>query len=284
MTGRKPTVLHRRRVAAELKRLREESGLTLDEVADYLGCHNSKISRLENARRDTTAQDLRRLLDLYGVTGPLRHELEGYARIGRPRASNWWTVYNDVLSASYAEYIALEAEARRVTEYQSLIVPGLLQTRAYATAMLSAPHIGLSVDQLESLIDVRMARQEVFGRDAPPESVAVLGEAALRLAVGGPEVMRDQLEHLLGAAELPSTTVRVLPFDAGERAAFTGGFTFFEFPEEDDPCIAFVDGVAGNVVHETDRDVRRMRRTVESILAAALPPEDSTALIRTYLP
>lgn len=269
----------RRRLGQELRKLREASGLTLEEVALEFGCHLTKINRIELARRACTAEDLRKLVEIYDVAENRRPDLERLMREGRSREKPWWTDYADVLSSAYTELITNEAAASIAKVYQPNTVPGLLQTDAYARAVISIGLNDYGGDQITSLTEVRAHRQRLLTQEEPLEYFAVVTEGALRAVVGGPNVMHDQLKHLTQAVALPNVKLHVIPFSAGAATTQNSGVTLFQFPDRDEPEIAFLEVIGATHAHETEREIRRYHRLFEYLTSVSASQEDSLALI-----
>ncbi|NGO68217.1 helix-turn-helix domain-containing protein [Streptomyces boncukensis] len=270
----------RRKLGSELRILRDRAGLTTEEVGAHLNCHNSKVSRIELAKRMCTRKDFAGLMELYEVDGEKRAELEELMTRAMQRIPPWWDAYADVISANYAEFLAYEAEATCCCEYQPLLIPGPLQTAEYAHAVTGVSFTALGPDQVESLVEVRMRRQERLRDDVPMLFEAVVTEAALRLRVGGTQVMRGQLRRLREAASLDNVKFRVIPFDAGEKAASTGAFTLFGIGKDTSTDVAFTES-ADNTTNFRDDPLalRRMNRLFRNLSAAAQSEEDSVELV-----
>ncbi|GAA3863166.1 helix-turn-helix domain-containing protein [Streptomyces sedi] len=271
----------RRRLGAALRKLRDDHGLTADEVGAHIGCHNSKVSRFESGKRTCSPKDLKGLIELYGVEDGKAEELEGLLRRARQRVPPWWHVYNDAISVNYSEFIAYEAEAARCLEYQNVFIPGLLQTQGYAHAVTAGGYAALGPDQVDDLVEVRMRRQQrLVGEDALILE-AVMNEAALRLRVGGAETMRQQLCRLREVAELPNVQLRVIPFEAGERGASLGAFTLFSSEQDDVADVAFTESAEATTSFRDDVLVtRRLNRLFRNMTAASLPSGESLQLIQ----
>jgi transcriptional regulator with XRE-family HTH domain len=273
---RSPTV-RRRRLAAELRRLREASGQTHEDVAAELGWHRSKVGRIEGAQFvRMSLTDLRALLDLYGVTD--EHQRQSLITLGKQaRERGWWHSYSDVLPNPHSVLIGLEAEALSVRAYQSQLVPGLLQTEDYTRAILKAT--SQDNGEAERFVQIRKARQALLDQEPPVTFWAVLDEAVLRRRVGGPELMQGQLERLFEVAELPHVTLQVLADDAGEHAALEGSFMILGFPEPD-PDVVYIDAATGGLYIEKPEDIRRYAWVFDHVRAQALSPRDTVRFMR----
>ena len=272
-----PTV-RRRRLGAELRRLRDSAGYKLEEVAGMLGVAPSTLSRIETGKAPTKSAYLSQLLELYRVTDAgQRQILVDMAREGHRKG--WWAAYDDVLPSGLGVYVGLEAEASGLRSYEIGVVHGLLQTTDYARAVLRASAPRHTADQIERLVDLRMERQRRLGDDPPLDLWVIHDEAVIRRTVGGPVVMRHQLAHLLVAAGLPGVTLQVLPFDTGAHAGHDGPFSIIEFHDRSDSEVVYVESTAGPIYLEKDRDIRASAEVFDRLRAAALPPEASLDLI-----
>lgn len=271
----------RRKFGNELRVLRDEKGLTLTEVAAYLNCHNSKVSRFELAKRVCSRQDFAKLMELYEVEGEKREELAELMTRSMQRIPPWWDAHAEVISVNYAEFLAYEAEAARCCEYQPLLIPALLQTEDYARAITGPGFAALGPDQVDSLVEVRIRRQDLL-RDEDRGALmfeAVVTEAALRLQVGGPEVMGAQLRHLVEMTVLHNVSLRVIPFEAGENAASTGAFTLFSSGKEADGDVAFMESAEATTFRDDALALRRLNRLFRNLSGAALSEQDAVELV-----
>ncbi|WKX70060.1 helix-turn-helix transcriptional regulator [Streptomyces sp. XD-27] len=269
----------RRKLGAELRILRDRSGLTTEEVGAHLNCHNSKISRIELAKRTCTRKDFAGLMELYEVDEAKRAELSELLTRAMQRIPLWWQAYADVISATYAEFLAYESEAVRCWEYQPLLIPGLLQTQGYARAITGPGFAALGPDQVDSLVEVRMRRQERLRDEETLTLDALVTEAALRLQVGGPKTIRAQLRHLVEVASLPNVTFRVIPFEAGENGASTGAFTLFSDGKENEGDVAFMESAEATTFRDDALALRRLNRLFRNLSAAALSEHDTLKLV-----
>lgn len=270
-----PVVL-RRRVAMELRRIRDERELFGDEVAKKLGWSESKISRIETSRTGISAKDLERLLKVYEVIGEERQRLIDLGKASRQRG--WWRKYSDVLPDWYTKWVGLESEARVIRTYHAQVVPGLFQTPDYARAVLNAAVLPELPEEVDRKVKLRMARQALLTQDDPPHLSVVLDEAVLRRAVGGPETMRGQMQRLLGVAALRNVQVQVLPFGLGVHSGVNGSFEIFEF-EPEDPKLVYVDTLTGAVYPDKPREAGTYSMCFEQLRGAALNVEDSLIVI-----
>ena len=269
-----PTV-RGRRLIREIVRLRTDSGLSMDTVAGRLDWSKSKLYRVEAGRTRISTDDLEDMLDLYGVRSPQREALIQLGRDARKRG--WWTAYIDVFTGSY---IGMEAAAGSI-RINAHVVPGIFQTPGYAREVMTRTRPALTAEDTTRTVAARTARQEaLFGRAEPPQIHVVLDEAALRRVVGGPETIREQLAVLAGVTARPYVTIQVLAFSAGAHAGMDGKFTILTFPDPEDPPIAYVEGLMGDVYLETEEDVDLCNSSWSHLVTQALPPGESAAMIR----
>jgi transcriptional regulator with XRE-family HTH domain len=276
-----PTV-RRRRLAAELHRLRERSGLTGDQVAERLGWSPSKISRIENTRSGIKLTDARRLLDLYEVDDRHRDELLALAREADRRA--WWEAYSDVLPSAYTFYIALEAEAKQSWEREVQIVPGLLQTEDYARAVIRR-HMDstatLPPGEIERRVRVRLERQQILTREEPLELSVILDESVLNRRIGDSAIMRAQLQKLLASSDLPNVTLQVHPL-ARPQAIGTDSFVLLQFDQAHETSlhdVVYLETLNGSIYIERENETYQYRLAFHRMRDEALGPEQSQALI-----
>ena len=275
--------MRRRRLAAELRQLRTGAGLPIEDVAGRLKWPASKISRIENRQVGISTRDLRRLLDLYQATDRAYvDELLEMAR--RATERGWWQSYGGVVPTALGNLIGLEAEAATIRTYEPELVPGLLQTTDYARAVIRAGRPGDTAQEIDRRVEVRLERQEVLTRtDPPPPKVnVVLNEGVLARRVGGPEVMRAQLEHLIRDRDRANIVIQILPFSTGEHPAMVGPFTMLTFLDPADPGVVNVENITGSLALEQPEGLRAYEEVWGAIQARAASPDDSRAVMKTY--
>jgi transcriptional regulator with XRE-family HTH domain len=279
MTVRPSPTVRRRRLRYELRRLRDEHGLTIEQVQERSGgdIKAPSISRWENGERSVRPTDLRLLLDIYQVDGERREALLTLARQAKERG--WWQSYGSAIPQWFQVYVGLEAEASSVRVYEAELVHGLLQTADYYRAFLQAAPAAAGDDEADRKIEVRLARQERLTGDDPPDYWAVLNEAVIRRVVGGARVMRGQLDHIADMAGLPHVNVQVLPFGAGVHPAMDGSFEILGFPEPGDPDVVYLENQAGSLYLEEQPEIDRYARMFSYLMAKALDPEESQRMI-----
>jgi transcriptional regulator with XRE-family HTH domain len=267
--GYSPTV-RRRRLAAELRRLRDLAQLTIDEVGEKLECSASKISRIETGHVGVTPRDVRDMLELYGVRDD---ELEALVQLSREaRKKGWWHAYSEVFTGSF---VGLESEAASLRAYQALLVPGLLQTQDYTRAVVKAFRPDSPEAEIDRRIAGRQERQRLLVDADPPQYWAVIDEAVLARPVGGRAVMRAQLERLLQVAALPNVTLQVMPFSAGAHAGMEGPFLILGFPEQADPDVVYVENTTSGAYLEDPSTILRYTMMFDHLRADALGPDDT---------
>jgi len=234
-----PTV-RRRRLGTELRKLRESNGYKLEEVAAQLGVAPSTLSRIETGKAPTKSAYLNQMLEMYGVIEPgQRQVLVDMAREGHRKG--WWAAYDDVLPSGFDIYVGLEAETAAVRGYEISVVHGLLQTPDYARAVLREMFPRHGLEQIDRLVDLRIERQRRLDDDPPIDLWAILDEAVIRRVVGGPDVMRAQLQRLKDLNKRPNVSIRIARFNIGAYVGMKGGFTVFEFPYEDDDYAVLIE-------------------------------------------
>ncbi len=275
-----PTV-RRRRLALELRRLREAARLTCEEVAEHLECSTSKVSRIETGRVSVSPRDVRDMLDLYGVSAQEGASLVQLARDSRQKG--WWHAYSDTIEPRFATYIGLESAASEIRIYEVTLIPGLLQTEEYARTVIAAGTVGGDHDGVERNVALLMARQPPLTSDDPPRLWAVLDEAALRRTVGGSGLMRLQLDHLLDLSRLPNVAIQVIPFGASAHPAMGRPFVILAFPERADPDVVYLEDLTSALYVEDVNEVDRYNMFFNHLRATALSFEDSASLIMSVI-
>ncbi|MDT3398465.1 helix-turn-helix transcriptional regulator [Streptomyces sp. B1866] len=270
-----PTV-RRRRLGQELRRLRQEKGMTAEQVAEELMVSQSKISRLENGRRSISARDVRDLCRAYGVED--KALVESLMQMAKDsRQQGWWNAFADV---PYSVYIGFETDAASLRVYEPQVLPGLLQTPEYADAVIRGALPEAPADQIDQRVQVRMKRQErVTDPLSPLRLWAVVDEAAMRRVVGGHRVMSEQLEYLVHMSREPHVIVQALPFDMGSHPGMSGQFAILEFSDESDTSVVYLEGVTSDLYLEKLSDVQSYSMMYEHLRAQALNVEQSRQFI-----
>ncbi|MBT2387595.1 helix-turn-helix transcriptional regulator [Streptomyces sp. ISL-11] len=276
--------VRRRKLGAELRRQRELAGLTSLDAARAVGWHQSKVSRIETGSSGVKSADVALLLDAYQVTDPeLRALLGALCGAGSADAEGgrrgWWYAYRNLLPSAYLDFISLESEASRLRTLETAVVPGLLQTPAYARAVTRAALNDPPPEQVEELVRVRMARQSVLRGEKPLELCAVLDEAVLRHEVGGREVMAGQLRHLVETGSQGHVRLHVLPFSSSGHIGITGPFVIFSFPRIADLDVVVLDHLTSSLYLERKEDLRAYGAAFSTLRTHALSHENSLDFI-----
>jgi transcriptional regulator with XRE-family HTH domain len=269
----------RRRLRTELRRLREASGLNQSEVVRELEWSTSKLIRIENGSVGVSVTDVRALLGLYKAP---EEAVDGLVRLARAtRERQWWSAYRHVLTPTYREFIGYESDASALRQFHPTIVPGLLQTEEYVRAILPAVALKPISDELfEDLVAIRLRRQkEILHSGHPPEYTAIVDEAVLRRIVGGPKVMRGQLDHL-AAIQGNAVTLAVLPFTSGGHVGMQGAFHVMEFASAEDESVLFLETAAGNPVEREQDQVAQYREQFHGMFARSIQGNAAATLIR----
>lgn len=269
-----------RQLAARLLELREmqQPALSRKQVAERIKLGYTTMYRIETGAATPQPRSLELLLDLYCVEGQERTDLIALAE-GARVSDGWFRAYSDVLDEQYIDYIGFESDANRLDNYESLLIPGLLQTPDYARAVISGALRGATVTEVERRVSVRMQRQAELGKDDPVHLNAVIDEAALCRVVGSPTVMAAQLRALLTLP--PNVRLQVIPFSAGAHPGMIGSFVVLHFADLDAADLVYIDSMAGDLFRESDADRDRFRSIFADLTGLALNAEDSAALIKS---
>jgi transcriptional regulator with XRE-family HTH domain len=278
-----PPTVRSRRLAFELRRLRAAAGLTRDQVSEQTGINPATLYRHEtaSARSKPQRRTMIALLNLYGASEQQRANLLALSR--EDDVQTWLRPYHAELPEPYTAYISFEAEARTVRDYESLFIPGLLQTEGYARALIRGNLPMANQKEVDQRVQARMERQALLSNDDPLQLWAIVDEAALQRQVGGADVMRDQLAAIAKAADEPHITVQVIPFSVGAHAGMQGSFFLLDFPNPADPELVVIDSMAGDLFLETEADIRRYGLLFDNLRGVALSPHDSLSLITGLL-
>jgi transcriptional regulator with XRE-family HTH domain len=266
-----PTV-RRRRLGIELRRLREEAGLKIEQVARALECAPSTVSRMETGQVFVRPRDLRAMLELYRVNDGRQDRLLELARQAQLRG--WWHGHGDVAGT----FVRLEAAAASIRSYEALVVPGLLQTEQYAREVLRKVRPDLAADAIEERVSFRMLRQSQL-RDDPPELWAILDEAVVCRPIGGQEVMREQLNRLVLAAEQPTVRLQILPFSAGGHSGLGGPFAIIDFAQPDDSQLVYLEQSESILYIEDITHIELYTRRFKHLLDSAMDLTESKAFL-----
>lgn len=278
-SGDSPTVL-RIMLGAQLRKLRDDAGLSRDAAGYTIRASGSKMSRLELGRVSFKERDVADLLMLYGVTDADERDAL-LALAGRANERGWWHRYSDILPHWFEAYVGLEGAAQRIRTYEGHAVPGLLQTEDYARAQQAQG--SASAAEVERRVRLRMDRQTLLYRPDPPHLWAVIDEAALRRPVGGPRVMRAQLEHLVAMTKLPDVTIQVMPFGFGDHAAEGLPFVLFRFAAYDLPDIVYLEQLTSALYLDKRDDVEHYSGVMEHLAVQADQPDRTADFISRIL-
>jgi transcriptional regulator with XRE-family HTH domain len=273
---------HRLLLGSRLRRLREASGVSREDAGYSIRASESKISRMELGRVGFKERDVADLLTLYGLPeGEERAAL--LALVGEANATAWWHGQEDVVPPWFQTYLGLEQAASTIACYEVQYVPGLLQTEAYARAVVLLGRHTASPEEVDRRVAVRMRRRQLLSASRAPRLEAVIDEAVLRRPCGGPEVMRGQLEHLIAQAALPGVVVRVVPLGSERPGADAGAFTVLGFPGAELPDVVYLEQFTTALYLDRPVEVAQYAAALDRLRTAALSPERSLDLLRTVL-
>lgn len=277
MTGKQSSSKRSRRLAAELRRLREMTGITGEQLSQRLGWSAAKVSRIETGRTAITPGDLQLLLNVYELPDSQREWLTDLGEIAL--RSGWWSAYGDLLDPDYLALIAMEAQAESIRWYAAQVVPGLLQTEDYAREVIRSTVPICPPSEVERRVRVRMTRQDLLTRDSPLRLQVVLDETVLTKEVGGAVTMAPQLRHLADAATWPNVDIQLLKNAVGAHPAITGEFMVLHFPGPNSRDIAYIESLTRGLCIENDTEVLRYNLAMDRLRSLALQPEDSRLAI-----
>lgn len=262
-------------MSAELRELRQRSGLRAEDVARSLGFSMSKLSRMEHGHRGLHADDVCALLGLYRVPAQRRDELLSLVRSGSDR--NWWQAGDSDLSPNWRDLMRFEAEATAIYNWEPLVIPGLLQTAEYAEAVIRGTKHNVPDAEIRKFVDARISRQAVLSGCAAPDVLMLLDEMALRRPVGPPSVLPRQLEHLAHVARRSNVTVQVVPFASGSHPGIEGAYVLLEFPKH--RTLVYNEFANNEVFLEEPEQIAIAKVALRRLRELALSPEDSAGLI-----
>lgn len=274
--------VRRRLLGRQLRDLRKNAGLSMEEAAQASGLSRASISRLESAKQTILPRTVRLLCQTYGVGAP---DLDHLLRVAAESDDRGWLLeYSDTTPDWFGRYVAEEAEAARINDFELVFIPGLLQTAAYCLAVTTASNPDTDGEDFSRLVEFRLQRQAHLS-DKRVAYHAIVAESALLHAVGGPDVMRHQLDHLRQVSKRPNVTVQVLPFEAGAHPAMTSSFLMLHFPPAAgaQPTI-YVEVEGGAVYPDRPADVARYGWIWSELVRLALTPEESIERISRHLP
>jgi transcriptional regulator with XRE-family HTH domain len=268
--GGGPTV-RRMLVGAQLRRLRTDKGITREQAGEAIRASEWKIHRLENGQVGFKDRDVVDLLALYGVDDPV--EVVEFVILAREaNAPGWWHDYGDLLPQWFRAYVDLESAATLIRTYEGQLIPGLLQTEDYMRAVVGGAQLEDSPEEAERRVALRLGRQTLLERKDAPRLWAVVDEAAVRRPVGGPKVMRAQVERLIETSELPNVTLQILPFVAGAHPAMVGSFSVLRFADQELPDVVYVEHLSNATYLDKRDEVERYLDVMESLCLGSEPP------------
>jgi len=275
--------VQRRRLRAELRRARLDAGLTQEQVASAMDWSLSKLIRIENGSVGISTNDLKAVLQHYKITDDKRTaELLALARASRERS--WWSTYRDSISKRLMQLIEYETAAYISRHFEDLVIPGLLQTTDYMRASTNQLAPKMPPGEVDTVIEVRLKRQELLSRPDGPVLFFVMDEAVVRRVVGGKDVMRRQLQRLIEAADMPNVTVEIIPFTAGLLPGLQAPFVIHEFPDAADDDVLYLESPRGDLLSRDDaEEVLSFREDFERFRQASLGPEGTVAFLREVI-
>ncbi|MFF4526017.1 helix-turn-helix domain-containing protein [Streptomyces bluensis] len=269
-------------LGSHLRRLREAQGITREKAGYSIRASESKISRMELGRVSFKARDVEDLLTLYGVTD--EQERESLLSLAKEaNVAGWWHSYSDVLPSWFPTYVGLEGAAHLIRSYEVQFVHGLLQTEAYAYAVVARGMKDGSVAEIEKRVALRMERQKYLVAENAPEFHCVLDEAALRRPYGDREVMRGQLQHLIDISERPNVRLQVMTFSFGGHSGESGAFTVLSFPESDLSDVVYLEQLTSALYLDKGEDVAQYETALRRLQHDSPSPEESRDLLRGLL-
>lgn len=276
-----PTVL-RILLGSQLRRLRERKGISTEDAGHVIRGSHSKISRMELGRVGFKERDVSDLLTLYGVTDTEDRDAL-LALATEANTPGWWHKYADILPQWFEVYVGLEEAAERIRAYEVQFIPGLLQTESYARAVITLGHPTAPGEEIERRVRLRMTRQRRLTGDQPLTLWAVVDEAALRRPLGGRDVMREQLEHLVEATEQQNVTLQIMPFDAGGHAAAGGPFSILRFGEPGLPDVVYLEQLTSSLYLDKQPDIDRYLQVMDRLAVEAEPATATPRILRSVL-
>ncbi|GAB3903686.1 helix-turn-helix domain-containing protein [Microbispora bryophytorum] len=279
--GSGPTAL-RILLGSQLRKLRESKSISRDQAGQCIRASESKISRMELGRVGFKERDVVDLLALYGVEDEETRDVV-MNLVERANEPGWWHRFNDLLPSWFQAYVGLEEAAERIRTYEVQFVPGLLQTKEYARAVIMAGAVGAVPEEIARRVDLRLERQSILDGENSPKFWAVIDEAALRRPIGGVEVMRGQIQHLIDLMNQPNVTIQVIPFSYGGHAAEGGAFSILRFGDPDLPDIVYVEQLASALYLDKREEVDRYSEVMERLCAVSTTPTETVDLLRQIM-
>lgn len=288
-TRRKSPTAKKRLLALTLRELAERAGLKPQDISTHVSHDSTWVTKVLNGVLTPHPNDVYVMLGLFDIdpTGPQGQAILGVSKLANQRGG-WWQSHVKFMPEWFSKYVGLESEANYLRIFDCQVVPGLFQTEAYARATLHSDPLPGTVERIEKQVELRIMRQDLLDLDDPPQIRAVLDEGILRRPVGGPLVMRDQIEHLLKLTERPNIQVQILPFSAGAHSGFGGPFIILAFPpmpdpypEVADPNIVYVDLLTGAHYFEEPHEIAAYTAAWDGLTGEALGAQESRIAMRT---
>jgi transcriptional regulator with XRE-family HTH domain len=276
----------RRRLRTEIRTARLDKGLTQEQVAKAMEWSLSKINRIEKAKSSISINDLKALLSLYDITDTERIEelltlARAVARARTARQSSWWKSYSDVAPPELLELIDYESAASAISQFETMFVPGILQTEEYASAVLQVFYDEKSaVERVAALVDLRTRRRDLLTSENAPKFIFVLDESVIHRLVGGSATTSRQLRHLISVTELPNVTIQIVPFTAGIHPGMTGPFELIQFADAPDENIVFREVTSSDTISDDPAETQNYLKTFARIAGISLKPSDSVDQLR----
>ncbi|MGC0338927.1 transcriptional regulator with XRE-family HTH domain [Streptomyces sp. SLBN-8D4] len=280
--GEPGSVVRRMLLGSQLRRLREARGITREAAGYSIRASESKISRMELGRVSFKTRDVEDLLTLYGITD----EQERASLLSLAREANvagWWHSYSDVLPSWFPTYVGLEGAASLIRVYEVQFIHGLLQTEAYARAVVRRGMKGASAADVEKRVALRLERQKYLADDGGPEFHVVLDEASLRRPYGDRQVMRGQLQHLIDVSERPNVRLQIMPFGFGGHSGESGAFTILSFTESDLTDVVYLEQLTSALYLDKREDVTQYEKAMKELQQDSPGPDESRDLLRGLL-
>jgi len=279
--GGSPTVL-RMILSRQLQALREKAGMSYQQAGEAIYSSEWTIRRMERSEGGLKPLTLKSLLMAYGITD--KSEIDAFLALARQAGTpGWWHSYDDILPAWFRTAVGLEEAATLIRAYEPQVIPGLLQTQGYIRAITAASFPAATDDFSERAVALRLARQQLLHRPDPPGYWVVLDETALRRPIGSRHVMRDQIEHLIAAAQQPGITIQVIPFSAGWHPALYGMFWIFRFPDAQLPDIVYSEALTGANYLSKPEETARYAEALDRMCAQAASPEHTITILRDIM-
>jgi transcriptional regulator with XRE-family HTH domain len=276
------SIVRRLQLGARLRTLRQAKGVSREDAGFLIRGSESKISRMELGRVSFKERDIEDLLTMYGVEDPGEREIM-LALTKEANAPSWWHTYSDEVETWFQNYLDLEQAAELIRTYEVQFVPGLLQTDAYARAVILLGHANAEAGEIDQRVDLRMARKQLLDRPEAPRLWAVVDEAVLRRPIGGYEVLREQIRYLIEVGDSPNVRLQVMPFDSGGHAAAGGAFSILRFPHQQLPDVVYIEHLTSGLYLDKREDVDAYAAAIGRLFIDSEPPGRTPELLKSIL-